>query len=60
MSPQKKRMGQVVKDALTLAHTKGLVVKRNVFNTGWTITLPNGSNYHSPTPSDMVRYIRGY
>jgi hypothetical protein len=56
----KNRWGQVIKDALELAHKKGLVVEKNIFVAGYSIALPNGSSYHAPTRADMVKFVRGY
>ena len=56
----KSPWGKLIKRAIELASKKGLVVKKNLLQAGWSITLPNGGSYCANTDSDMVKYVQGY
>lgn len=59
MTPSSK-WGKLIKNTIKDADKLGLIVKPCLGRSGWSITLPNGSIYHSPNDSDMIKFIRNY
>ena len=44
---------------LNLAHSKGLVVEKNKFSKGWTITLLSGYKIVCCNDDEMARAVKG-
>lgn len=49
-----------MKDIIAQGMKKNLKVRKNSFNVGWCITLPNGSTHCVTTDAELVTFIRGY
>jgi len=43
-----------------IATRKGLKIRRNVFQPGWSIQLPNGAIHDSTNTQDLVNYVKSY
>jgi hypothetical protein len=60
MSSNQRLSEHAITRALRMARKKGLTVQLNVFELGWSVSLPNGNCYHANTDTDMVSYVVGY